>query len=253
MNIPAFVSWLAVADIRVRDDVTPSPATIGKTVSKLGRTTEKNTTLIVRPLGNAQRATLFEVVTGRREYEASRQLGRTKIPCRIMELTNEQAATLRRLDVLMGPGTANDLLRGWKLVEAAAEHDWDRADLTSLLPTGRSQIGDAWNAARALPRDQVSESCRDKGVRLEAIADLTRKQIRHLRDLPDDDRVDALVAHLTNPGEAESPLNGEPPEQDELPLDELVGVLVGQLRSRPWRERAAFVVRLASTLVLWRW
>ena len=249
MRKPAFVSWLAVTNIRVMNDVTPSPATIGNTISKLGRQTEKNTSLVVRRLGEAQCPKLFELVTGRREYEASRQLGRTKIPCRIMKLTDEEAATLRRLDVLTGPGVANDLVRGWELMEAAAKHDWERADLTSLLPTGRSQIGDAWNAARALPRDRVFESCRASGIRLEAVADLKRKEIRHLRDLPEEERVEVLVAHLAAPGESSASLNGGAPEQDRPPLDELVGALAGRLRERPWTERAACVVRLAATLI----
>lgn len=253
MRKPVYLSWLPVADICVTDKVKPSPSTIDRTVAKLGRKAEKETTLIVRPRGNSKRTKLFELVTGRREYEASRQLGRTLIPCRIVELTDSQSATLRGLDVLMGPGTANDLLRGWKLVEAAAEHDWDRADLTSLLPTGRSRISDAWNTALALPREHVAEGCRVKGVRLEAVADMTRKEIRQLRDLPDEERVEVLVAHLAASGESESPLDDEGPQQDEPSLDALVGTLAGRLRQRPWTERAAYVVRLASTLIRWRW
>lgn len=257
MNEPVYLSWLAVADIRVPHDALPSPATIKRTVAKLARTTEKDTALVVRPLSDSRRSEVFELVTGRREYEASQQLGRALIPCRIVDLTDGQSATLRRLDVLMGPGTANDLVRGWQLVQAANQHDWDRGDLTALLPTGRSRISEAWSAAQALPRERVVASCRAKGVSPEAVAELKRKEIRHLRDLSDEERVDALVAHLANPGESDRPLNGRAPgkdnEEDEPSLEELASALSERLRERAWTERAAYIVRLASTLTRWRW
>lgn len=249
MAKPVYLSWVEVGDIRVTNDATPSPATIRQTVDKLGRETEKRTTLVVRPLGDPAGSPSFELVTGRREYEASRQLGRTLIPCRIVEFTSEQAAALRRLDVLMEPRAANDLIRGWELIDSADQHEWDRADLTSFLPAGRSQVGDAWNAAEALPKADVVARCRADDVPVDAVSELTRAHIRRLRNLSDDERLNVLMDHLQPSDASGSVLDSEPTDTGEPEVDELFAALAERLRQCPWTQRAAYVVRLAGTLL----
>ena len=251
MEKKVYLSWLEVSEIGVTDDGTPSPATVGRTVDKLARRDEKDTTVVVRRVGQETDQKCFELVTGRREYEATRRLGRTLIPCRIVDLSDQQATSLRRLDVLMEPRAANDLERGWELIDAANRHNWDRPDLTSLLPTGRSQIGDAWNAAEALPKSDVDARCRAHGVPPDAVSKLTRAQIRSLRGISDGHRLDALMEHLQPSGPSDSALDGQPEKAGEPDVDELFVAFAERLRQRPWRERAAYVVRLASTLLRW--
>lgn len=249
MENKVFVSWLEVAEIGVTDDITPSPAIVEKTVAKLARRDEKDTSVVVRPLGEESNQKSFELVTGRREYEASRWLGRTLIPCKIVEISDEEAANLRRLDALMEPRAANEVIRGWELIDAADQHGWDRADLTSFLPVGRSQVWDAWAAAEALPRTAVAARCRANGLSPNAVSQLTRAHIRKLRDISDDERLDVLLDHLQPSAESGSALDGQPEKTDKPEVDQLVVALVERLRQRPWRERAVYVIRLVAMLL----
>lgn len=233
--------YLTVAQIHVCNDAVPSRETVNAIAAKLRKKAKANITLVVRPCPAG--AAEYELVTGRGEYAACQQFGWIRFPYKIEHLTDEEAATLRQVDVLMGPHAANNLLRGWSLHGAAVRHDWTDKDLAAFLPTARSTVSEAWSAGKALPQDRVVESCRTHAVDLEMVGALTRKHIRTLTDLPEEGRLEALLAHLTADSGGSILDRDEPP-----PLEPLLEKFRGRLETEPWWKRLGYVLRAGRVL-----
>jgi ParB/RepB/Spo0J family partition protein len=180
----------------------------------------------------------YEVVDGALRLRAAERLGWASVPCRVRDLSDEQAVLVSVLLDATRRKPPADLRRAWAIADTLDLLGLRPVEFATISRYNNGEISEARRFVRAFPRDVVEAWAAEHDAPIDAVAATSRDVLRRLVKEPDDARRLELLVSV-----AHGPLNGAA-----AAAGDAIRVDVAAVRRLSLRARLRLALRLLRVL-----
>jgi ParB-like chromosome segregation protein Spo0J len=168
------VSAIRLPHVRGIESRTPSSEEVETCVTAIRMNGGIGHPLTVRPAADGG----YELVDGQYRFAGARQHGLAEVPCRVRDLSDEEAAVVSLLLDVRRRKPPADLARAWAIADAIELLGVRPVEFAELSRYSESEISEARSFAKAFPQEGVFQYAERAGIRLDEIGRTPRHALR---------------------------------------------------------------------------